>query len=70
MDANIDLMSIFLQGYPNGTAAHVALRTVRKFLDDGNADQIDRVIFVVFLEKDRKVYEELMQAYFPLPPNP
>lgn len=59
-------MTFNCKGYPCGTAAHVALRTVRKFLDEGgNADKVDRVIFVVFLEKDRKVYEELMQAYFP-----
>jgi len=28
--------------------------------------QVDRVIFTVFLEEDKEVYEELMQKYFPI----
>lgn len=29
--------------------------------------QVDRVIFVLFLDEDKQVYEQLMQQYFPLP---
>lgn len=28
--------------------------------------QVDRIIFTVFLEEDKQVYEELLQKYFPL----
>jgi hypothetical protein len=28
--------------------------------------QIDRVIFCVFLKEDLKIYENLMQVYFPV----
>lgn len=57
-------ISTGLYGYPIEPAAHVALGTVRKFLSQC-PDDIDRVVFCVFLQEDVKVYETLMQAYFP-----
>ncbi|ODM96835.1 O-acetyl-ADP-ribose deacetylase MACROD2 [Orchesella cincta] len=52
-------------GYPRDRAANVALTTVREFLEK-NSDKVDRVIFTVFLEEDKQVYEDLMQKYFPI----
>jgi len=57
-------ISTGIYGYPQEKAAHVALKTVRKFLE-GNGDSIDRIIFCLFLKEDVKTYENLMQVYFP-----
>lgn len=58
-------ISTGIYGYPNEPAAHIAAYTVRKFLE-ANADSVDRVIFCLFLEIDQKMYEGLLQSYFPL----
>jgi O-acetyl-ADP-ribose deacetylase (regulator of RNase III) len=52
-------------GYPREAAARIALNTVRKFVEEQKND-VDRVVFVVFLEEDRVAYEDLMQIYFPV----
>ncbi|KAL0485090.1 O-acetyl-ADP-ribose deacetylase [Acrasis kona] len=57
-------------GYPLKNAAHVALDTVRKWMEtNDNHTKIDRIIFVTFLKKEVDTYNELMPLYFPLPPN-
>jgi len=56
-------ISTGIYGYPQKSAASVALSTVKKFLLD-NPDSIDRVIFCVFLKTDKAIYEELLQKYF------
>lgn len=58
-------------GYPRENAGHVAMSTVRKFLQE-NHKSFDRVIFIVFETKDEKMYNELMPIYFPVsdPKNP
>ncbi|XP_077989652.1 uncharacterized protein LOC144444093 [Glandiceps talaboti] len=54
-------------GYPNYDAANVALKTVRDWLlEEENADLVDRIIFCLFLKEDVKIYERLMQTYFPM----
>jgi O-acetyl-ADP-ribose deacetylase (regulator of RNase III) len=53
-------------GFPQEQAAHVALRTTRHFLEK-NRDNVDRIIFVPYLEEDLRIYERLMPRYFPLP---
>ncbi|KAK7576521.1 hypothetical protein V9T40_012807 [Parthenolecanium corni] len=58
-------ISTGIYGYPQKKAAHVALMTVRDFLEQ-NQSKVDRVIFVLFLEEDVTIYETLMQVYFPL----
>lgn len=50
--------------YPNQSAAHVALKTVRSFLQK-NKSSFDRVIFCLFLPVDVEIYETLMKEYFP-----
>ncbi|XP_037083802.1 macro domain-containing protein RSc0334-like [Pollicipes pollicipes] len=52
-------------GYPNEAAARVALATVRTELEQ-HADELDRVVFCLFLEQDVKAYQRLMPVFFPL----
>ncbi|KAI8376123.1 uncharacterized protein BYT42DRAFT_516881 [Radiomyces spectabilis] len=55
-------------GYDNEDAANVALGQVRLFLERdalANEDNIDKVIFVLFNDKDKKIYKELVPVYFP-----
>ncbi|CAG8496684.1 15591_t:CDS:10 [Funneliformis mosseae] len=55
-------------GYPRSSAAHVALSTIRKWLEGHqNLDKIDRIIFCVFEIENKDVYEVLLQLYFPPP---
>lgn len=49
-------LSTGVYGYPSGEASLVALETVRKFLDEADADKLDRVIFCNFLQKDEDAY--------------
>ncbi|KAL9541399.1 hypothetical protein MBANPS3_009140, partial [Mucor bainieri] len=55
-------------GYDNERAADVALTTVHDFLQDQLAkgqDKIDQIIFVLFNEKDKKIYKDLLPKHFP-----
>ncbi|XP_018350994.1 PREDICTED: macro domain-containing protein CT2219-like [Trachymyrmex septentrionalis] len=58
-------ISTGIYGYPQRPAAKVAISTVKKFLLD-NKDTVDRVIFCLFLDTDKDIYEELLQKYFAL----
>ncbi|XP_012055699.1 PREDICTED: O-acetyl-ADP-ribose deacetylase MACROD2-like [Atta cephalotes] len=58
-------ISTGIYGYPQRPAAKVAISTVKKFLLD-NKDIVDRVIFCLFLDTDKDIYEELLQKYFAL----
>ncbi|CAG9861962.1 unnamed protein product [Phyllotreta striolata] len=58
-------ISTGIYGYPNLPAAHVAAYAVRKHLE-ANPNAVDRVIFCLFMEEDKKIYEGLLQSYFPL----
>lgn len=60
-------ISTGVYGYPNENAANVALNAVRQWLESTEyAAEIDRVIFCLFLDIDKKLYDELMPKYFPL----
>ncbi|XP_022669375.1 uncharacterized protein LOC111267782 isoform X2 [Varroa jacobsoni] len=60
-------VSTGVYGYPNKNAAHVALSTIREWLErDENATQVDRIIFCLFLPVDVKAYKDLLNTYFPL----
>lgn len=61
-------ISTGIYGYPSVNAAHVALKTVRQFLEK-NEGEVDRVIFCIFLKEDWEIYQELMQQYFPVVPR-
>lgn len=58
-------ISTGIYGYPQKPAANVALSTVKKFLVD-NRNDVDRVIFCLFLASDKEIYEDLLQKYFGL----
>ncbi|XP_064604037.1 ADP-ribose glycohydrolase MACROD2-like [Liolophura sinensis] len=63
-------ISTGIYGYPNDSAASLAIKTMRQFLEeDGVADMIDRIIFCLFLPVDVKLYEEYMPVFFPLGEN-
>lgn len=51
-------LSTGVYGYPSGEASEVALETVRKFLEEEQAEKLDRVIFCNFLQKDEDAYFE------------
>ncbi|KZT07729.1 A1pp-domain-containing protein [Laetiporus sulphureus 93-53] len=58
-------ISTGVYGYPIEDATHIALNTVREFLDSSDEDILDRVIFVVWSNTDKHVYEDLLSLYFP-----
>ncbi|KAF1992292.1 A1pp-domain-containing protein [Aulographum hederae CBS 113979] len=60
-------LSTGVYGYPSGEAADAAISEVRNFLDEGHGDDLDRVVFCNFLEKDEKAYHETLPKYFPTP---
>ena len=64
-------ISTGVYGYPALEAAHVALGTVREWLDEQfsrNEDYenvVDLIVFCVFLEQDLDIYHQLLPVYFP-----
>ncbi|KAL0973863.1 hypothetical protein UPYG_G00212170 [Umbra pygmaea] len=57
-------ISTGVYGYPPDQAVHIALETVRKYLDEHHA-KLDRVIFCVFLPSDAELYLKTLPLYFP-----
>jgi hypothetical protein len=42
------------------------LDTIRKWLEtDERYKLVDRIIFIVYLEKEKEIYEQLLPMYFP-----
>lgn len=58
-------LSTGIYGYPSGEASEVALATVRKFLDEGKGDSLERIIFCNFMQKDEDAYFENIPLFFP-----
>ncbi|XP_034037693.1 ADP-ribose glycohydrolase MACROD1 isoform X2 [Thalassophryne amazonica] len=56
-------ISTGIYGYPPEQAVHVALATVREYLDEHH-DKVDRVIFCVFLPMDKELYLQNLPLYF------
>ncbi|XP_042625165.1 ADP-ribose glycohydrolase MACROD1-like isoform X1 [Cyprinus carpio] len=56
-------ISTGIYGFPNEPAAEIALKTVRDWILS-NQDEIDRVIFCVFLETDYEIYKRKMSDFF------
>ena len=46
-------------GYPNRSAAEIAVSTVKRYLKEENIN-IKKVVFNVFLDKDNDIYKELL----------
>jgi len=58
-------VSTGIYGYPIEDATHIALDVVRRFCDSDEGSKLDRIIFVVWSNKDKEVYETLIPEYFP-----
>ncbi|XP_075781755.1 ADP-ribose glycohydrolase MACROD2 isoform X2 [Pelodiscus sinensis] len=56
-------ISTGIYGFPNEPAAVIALTTVKEWLNK-NHNEMDRVIFCVFLEVDYKIFKKKMSEYF------
>ncbi|XP_048615926.1 protein GDAP2 homolog [Brassica napus] len=52
------------KNYPREPAAHVAIRTVRRFLEK-QKDQISAVVFCTTTTSDTEIYKRLLPLYFP-----
>ncbi|NXT56898.1 MACD2 deacetylase, partial [Pluvianellus socialis] len=52
-------------GFPNEPAAVIALNTIKDWLSK-NHNEVDRIIFCVFLEVDYKIFKKKMGEFFPL----
>ncbi|KAF7312237.1 Macro domain-containing protein [Mycena indigotica] len=59
-------ISTGIYGYPIVDATHIALETVHQFCESEHGGKLDRIIFVVWSNKDKEVYETLIPEYFPL----
>ncbi|KAI0767995.1 A1pp-domain-containing protein [Trametes elegans] len=62
-------ISTGVYGYPIADATHIALDVVRQFLDAADGDKLERTIFVVWSDADKRVYEHLLPLYFPPGPD-
>ncbi|TFK98625.1 A1pp-domain-containing protein [Pterulicium gracile] len=58
-------ISTGIYGYPIADATHIAIDAVRSFCESSDQKQLERVIFVVWSDKDKHVYEQLLPEYFP-----
>ncbi|KAF2649905.1 A1pp-domain-containing protein [Lophiostoma macrostomum CBS 122681] len=58
-------LSTGVYGYPSGEASEVALDTVRKFLEEGKGDKLERIVFCNFMQKDEDAYFANIPKYFP-----
>jgi len=64
-------ISTGVYGYPNTAACSVALRTVRRWLEEEkNHEKIDRIVFCLFMQKDQDIYSKMLPLVFPTGPQP
>ncbi|XP_040602322.1 ADP-ribose glycohydrolase MACROD2 isoform X2 [Mesocricetus auratus] len=61
-------ISTGIYGFPNEPAAVIALDTTKEWLAK-NHQEVDRIIFCVFLEVDFKIYKKKMSEFFPVDDN-
>uniref|UniRef100_A0A8C2N544 Mono-ADP ribosylhydrolase 2 n=1 Tax=Cricetulus griseus TaxID=10029 RepID=A0A8C2N544_CRIGR len=61
-------ISTGIYGFPNEPAAVIALDTIKEWLAK-NHQEVDRIIFCVFLEVDFKIYKKKMSEFFPVDDN-
>jgi len=55
-----------IYGYPLFAASHIALHTIRKWLEvKENRKKVDLIIFCTYLPKELACYQKLMPLYFP-----
>jgi len=58
-------ISTGVYSYPIRDATRIALNEVRTVLESEHGNELERVIFVVWSNQDRIVYESLIPEYFP-----
>nr|XP_013815546.1 PREDICTED: O-acetyl-ADP-ribose deacetylase MACROD2 [Apteryx mantelli mantelli] len=58
-------ISTGIYGFPNEPAAVIALNTIKEWLSK-NHNEVDRIIFCVFLEVDYKIFKKKMSEFFPI----
>ncbi|KAF9524841.1 hypothetical protein CPB83DRAFT_860569 [Crepidotus variabilis] len=58
-------ISTGIYSYPIVAATRIALETARDVLDSEKGSKIERIIFVVWSDKDKNVYQTLIPEYFP-----
>ncbi|XP_068796528.1 ADP-ribose glycohydrolase MACROD2 isoform X10 [Struthio camelus] len=58
-------ISTGIYGFPNEPAAVIALNTIKEWLSK-NHNEVDRIIFCVFLEVDYKIFKKKMSEFFPV----
>ncbi|KAM0348614.1 hypothetical protein ACHAPU_004049 [Fusarium lateritium] len=51
--------------FPNSSAAKIACKTVREFLDSEEGSNLIRVVFVTFVPPDVDAYNEMIPRFFP-----
>ncbi|CAL1526199.1 unnamed protein product [Lymnaea stagnalis] len=60
-------ISTGIYGYPNKNACEVALKTIRKWLEnDSYAKEVECIILCLFLPKDVQIYHQHMPIFFPV----
>ncbi|KAI0846673.1 MACRO domain-containing protein [Daldinia vernicosa] len=62
-------ISTGVYGYPSNGAAHIACDTVRKFMENGDGEKLEKVIFVTFESKDVRAYNNIIPRHFPPAPG-
>ncbi|GMI44067.1 hypothetical protein TrCOL_g2869 [Triparma columacea] len=50
--------------YPRDAAAHIVIRTARRFLEK-YGDDVDRIVFCFDDDEDKAIYEKIVPLYFP-----
>ncbi|KAL6910290.1 hypothetical protein GGI43DRAFT_378276 [Trichoderma evansii] len=58
-------VSTGIYGYPSTLACAAACDAVRQYLDEDTTNQIQKVVFVTFLDKDLNAYSNTIPHYFP-----
>jgi ganglioside-induced differentiation-associated protein 2 len=53
------------KGYPKEAAAHIAIRTVRRFLEKYDNAAVSTVVFCMDKDEDVEVYSQVLPLYFP-----
>lgn len=56
----LSCLSAGIFGYPTEDAAETALGEVRKFMDSGKGDSLEKVVFCVFTANDEAAYDKLI----------
>ncbi|RDW80433.1 macro-containing protein [Coleophoma crateriformis] len=51
--------------YPSKDAAQVAIKAVKDFLEGGDGDKLNKVVFCTFADKDVAAYDEWLPKFFP-----